>query len=298
MGPEGPLPISLGPGTPIEDPLSGSDLKELPTVRQDRLSQLRNMLGGRLSYLRRRLERVSSAMESLVSPDDYRIWGNLLLTVENGSRKGLTEIGLTDWEGRDHVIPLKPSRTLRSNASRYFRKASNTGREKRHLHSIMESTGREIADLEKTLEGAQELDAGQLLNLIRDHTKKSESAAEQGRRLKAVVLSGGWRCFVGRNARQNEEVTFGMGRRGDIWFHARGIPGAHVILKMDGRAGNPPAGIMMEAALLAARGSGVSSGVVPVDYTGVQYVNRMKKGKPGQVNYTREKTIFVDLDSK
>ena len=87
-----------------------------------------------------------------------------------------------------------------------------------------------------------------------------------------------------------------IGKRGDYWFHARGIPGAHVVLKLDGRVDNPSAEVILEAAVAAARGSGVSSGVVPVDYTRVQYVSRIRKGKPGQVIYKREKTIFVDLD--
>ena len=69
-----------------------------------------------------------------------------------------------------------------------------------------------------------------------------------------------------------------------------------MVLKLDGKTDNPPGEIILEAAVEAARRCGASSGVIPVDYTRVQYVNRIRKGKPGQVVYTREKTVFVDLD--
>ncbi|MBN2588004.1 MAG: NFACT family protein [Candidatus Fermentibacteraceae bacterium] len=297
-GAGGPLPVRLGPGRPVADPLSPGGGEDTRTIREDRLEVWRSILGSRLSYQRRRLARLETALDGLVSPDEYRTWGSLLLSVEDGKRKGLNEIRLTDWEGVDHVIPLKPFRTLRAGAARFFRKASSIGRERKNLESLRETTLKEIGMLEGSLDESGELGVGELEENIRGDRMERKRERDGKNLLQATELSGGWRCFVGRNARQNEDVTFGIGRRGDLWFHARGIPGAHVVLKLDGRAENPPGSVIREAAGEAARSSGVSSGVVAVDYTRVQYVNRMKKGKPGQVTYTREKTIFVDMDGK
>lgn len=295
-GPEGPLPIRLGRGRPIEDPLQPGPETEPRSIRDHRLELWRSILRNRLSLLRNRLHKVETALEGLVPPEEYRTWGNLLISLKDSSRKGLEEIELTDWEGGTHRIPLKPARSLRSNAARFFRKASNTGRERESLESRRHLTLEEIQSLESSLESSAELGVEKLDTLIRRHRRTEGKGKGDERSIPRKVLSGGWRCFIGRNARENEEVTFRIGKRGDLWFHARGIPGAHVVLKMDGRKDNPPGGVMREAALEAARGSGASSGVIPVDYTGVQYVNRMRKGKPGQVVYTREKTIFVDMD--
>lgn len=292
----GPLPIELGEGEPISNPLSVRTAGESTGIREDRFETWTAILRKRLSVLHKRLTGVRAALDGLVSPEKYRIWGSLLLSDENNSKKGLREIVLKDWNGNEHEIPLKPFRSLKSNAGRFFRKASNSSIERSNLEKRESNTLAEIETMEGLLLSAPGVSNDELDVLLRNCRKNERDADEQKKKIGAQVLSGEWRCFAGRNARENDEITFKIGKRGDFWFHARGIPGAHVILKLDGRADNPPGEIILEAAIVAARGSGSSSGIVPVDYTRVQYVNRMRKGKPGQVVYTREKTVFVDLD--
>ncbi len=295
-GPDGPLPIELGDGKPIMDPLSLRMSVESTGIRNDSLEIWTAILRRRLSFLRRRLISVMDAMDRLVSPEKYRTWGSLLLSTADNSKKGLMEIELKDWNGCEHIIPLKPFRSLKSNAARFFRKASNTGKEQRNLDEHINHALSEIESLEKSLSIAPDLTVDELEAQLRNHRKRVRDQDDKRRRIEAKVLSSGWRCYGGRNARENEEVTFRIGKRGDLWFHARGYPGAHVVLKLDGRPDNPPGETILEAAVEAARNCGASSGVIPVDYTRVQYVNRRRKGKPGQVVYTREKTVFVDLN--
>ncbi|MBD3278223.1 MAG: DUF814 domain-containing protein, partial [Candidatus Aegiribacteria sp.] len=296
MGPDGPLPLKLGPGRPIEDPLQPLEKGERRYLKEDRLAAWKSMLRKRLGILSRRLESVREALDNLVEPETYRTWGNLLLSQQDPSRKGLDSIGLEDWNGVFHRIPLKRSRTLKSNASRFFRKASNTGKEKSNLEARKERTLDELEVIEDSLEQADNMSLQELNESIAEERKSEKEEEERKKSIPLHELSRGWRCFAGRNAGENEKVTFGIGSRNDIWLHARGRTGAHVVLKLDGRADFPPREILLEAAAVAAKGSGASSGVVPVDYTRVKYVNRMKKGKEGQVVYTREKTLFVDLD--
>jgi predicted ribosome quality control (RQC) complex YloA/Tae2 family protein len=296
-GPDGPLPIELSEGKPISNPLSMKVAEEDTTgIKEDRYETWATILRRRLSFLRKRLTGVEAALDGLVSPEKYRIWGSLLLSTEDNSRKGLKEIELKDWNGCEHKIPLKPFRSLKSNAGRFFRKAANTGKEKHNLEEHKLNALNEIESLEISLSEAPDLTIDELDSLLRNHRKDVRDQDDRKKRIGAILLSGGWRCFSGRNARENEEVTFRIGKRGDLWFHARGYPGAHVVLKLDGRTDSPPGEIILEAAVEAARRCGASSGVIPVDYTRVQYVNRIRKGKPGQVVYTREKTVFVDLD--
>jgi predicted ribosome quality control (RQC) complex YloA/Tae2 family protein len=297
-GVDGKLPVSIGPGEPIGDPLAQENDDRPRNIRKDRLETWCGIVNGRLRKLRLRLSKVEKALEDLVSPEELRIWGGLLLSRSDISRKGMSSITLKDWEGVDRVIPLKRSRSLKDNAERFFRKATNAVRERRSLEERRTGTVAEIDKLEKLLKKTAELSVEELDRLLKEYdSPETGSKGREGRNIPMKVLGDGWRCFIGRNARENEEVTFRLGKRNDLWFHARGLPGAHVLLKLDGRDQNPPGRIMMEAAAEAARRSGVRSGVVPVDYTRVQYVNRMKKGKPGQVVYSREKTIFIDLDS-
>jgi predicted ribosome quality control (RQC) complex YloA/Tae2 family protein len=102
----------------------------------------------------------------------------------------------------------------------------------------------------------------------------------------------GFLLLIGKNSRQNEEVTFHQAGGNDLWLHARGVPGAHVIIKSGGR--DVPRRTLEEAARLAAYYSQArESTSVPVDYTQQRYVRHMKGGGPGMVIYEREHTLSV-----
>ncbi len=102
----------------------------------------------------------------------------------------------------------------------------------------------------------------------------------------------GFTLLVGKNSRQNEAVTFREAGANDLWLHARGVPGAHVIVKSGGRPVSDST--LREAAALAAYYSqSRAAGSVPVDHTEQRYVRHMKGGGPGMVIYERERTIHV-----
>ena len=104
--------------------------------------------------------------------------------------------------------------------------------------------------------------------------------------------SEGFTLLVGKNSRQNEEVTFHQAAANDLWLHARGVPGAHVIVKTGGRPA-PDAALREAAALAAYYSQARENGSVAVDYTEVRYVRHMKGGGPGMVIYERERTLHV-----
>ncbi len=103
-------------------------------------------------------------------------------------------------------------------------------------------------------------------------------------------LAGGLIALVGKNSRQNETVTFHEAAPNDLWLHARGVPGAHVILKTGGRPA-PTEALHAAAALAAYYSQARLAGSVPVDYTEQRYVRHMKGGGPGMVIYERERTL-------
>jgi predicted ribosome quality control (RQC) complex YloA/Tae2 family protein len=104
--------------------------------------------------------------------------------------------------------------------------------------------------------------------------------------------SDGYTLLAGKNSRQNEQVTFHDATSNDTWLHARGVPGAHVIVKSAGRP--VPEATLREAAALAAYYSQArGAGSVPVDYTQQRYVRHMKGGGPGMVVYDHERTMYV-----
>jgi predicted ribosome quality control (RQC) complex YloA/Tae2 family protein len=105
----------------------------------------------------------------------------------------------------------------------------------------------------------------------------------------------GFTLLVGKNSRQNEEVTFHQATANDIWLHARGVAGAHIIVKAAGR--EVPRSTIEQAASLAAYYSEArGSTSAPVDYTLQRHVRHMKGGGPGMVTYERERTLYIEPD--
>jgi len=111
------------------------------------------------------------------------------------------------------------------------------------------------------------------------------------------VSSDGFNMYVGKNNYQNDELTFKIASSDDWWFHAKEIPGSHVIVKTAGR--EIADSTIYEAARLAAYySSGRESGKVEIDYTMKKHLNKPKGGKPGFVTYNTYKSMIVPTDIK
>ena len=103
----------------------------------------------------------------------------------------------------------------------------------------------------------------------------------------------GFTVLVGRNNRQNDQLTMRTANNNDWWFHVKNSPGSHTVLVAEGRT--PTKAAMEQAALLAAQHSRArGSSRVPVDYTQVRHVSKPQGARPGMVIYVNYKTIFVD----
>jgi predicted ribosome quality control (RQC) complex YloA/Tae2 family protein len=99
---------------------------------------------------------------------------------------------------------------------------------------------------------------------------------------------------VGRSNADNDALTHDFARPDDIWLHASGVAGSHVLIRMQGRAGNPPRQVLEAAAAIAARFSKAKhAGTVPVLWTRKRYVRKPRGAKPGLASCTHEKTLFV-----
>jgi predicted ribosome quality control (RQC) complex YloA/Tae2 family protein len=108
------------------------------------------------------------------------------------------------------------------------------------------------------------------------------------------LLDGGWEVRVGRSNAENDELTHRFARPDDIWLHASGVSGSHVVLRMPERGDNPPREVLEAAAAIAARFSKAKhAGTVPVLWTRKRYVRKPRGAAPGLAVCTHEKTVFV-----
>jgi predicted ribosome quality control (RQC) complex YloA/Tae2 family protein len=109
------------------------------------------------------------------------------------------------------------------------------------------------------------------------------------------VLPGGWEVWVGRSAKQNDELTHRWAAPRDLWFHARGAQGSHTVLRIGSGKGEPPREIIAAAAAIAAWHSKArNSKLVPVAYTEKRYVRKPRKSPVGTAMMLREKVLMVE----
>ncbi|HTX02439.1 MAG TPA: NFACT family protein [Candidatus Acidoferrales bacterium] len=154
---------------------------------------------------------------------------------------------------------------------------------------------RERAELETLAWEIERADAQSLDEIESDLDRKAKKRAPSAARRKIVALDlpSGSRLYVGRSPRENAEVTFSIARPDDLWFHARNVPGAHVVLATNGRDAPDDDEIAMAASIAAYHSRARASASVDVDFTRRKYVRKQKNAAPGMVWYTDFKTIRV-----
>ena len=221
------------------------------------------------------------------------------------------------------TISLDPALSAVENANRKYDRYHKLQRAGNHIPFQLEASALELARIEQLATDLALAETPDEIALVRTEiaeagylrqAKKSAKAARgkkpqksgkagrstgsSGRRQAAIALLSrqsrdGFVMLVGKNSHQNEEATFHRASARDLWLHARGVPGAHVIIKSDGRT--VPEATQREAAALAAYYSrSRSAGSVPVDITEQRYVRHLKGGGPGMVTYEREHTIHIE----
>lgn len=123
---------------------------------------------------------------------------------------------------------------------------------------------------------------------------RSRASAAGGFHPRRYRSSDGWTILVGRSNAENDWLSLKHAKPDDVWLHAQGVSGAHVVIRRDGRKDNPSARTLEEAAGLAATFSRARhAATVPVVHTLAKYVRKPRKAPPGTVTCTREKTILV-----
>jgi predicted ribosome quality control (RQC) complex YloA/Tae2 family protein len=129
----------------------------------------------------------------------------------------------------------------------------------------------------------------------RNAARRSKAAVSRKRKRAPLEFrtGAGSRILVGRSPIENDDLTFRQSRPHDLWFHARGIPGAHVILARDDRGDAPESDLEAAAALAAFYSKATASASVPVDYTLRKHVRKQRDAAPGLVYYTHAKTLSV-----
>ena len=213
-----------------------------PGVRDER-SALEGLVRRAQRKARTVLERRLEDLERARQADSLRLAGELLLAHCHEIPRGSDRVSLPDWEGRKHEISLDPSLSAAENAQRLFREYRRLQRAQKALEAPLARIRSELEFIDEVLLALQDASSAQELEEIRKLWLEERPGVSARPKRRMHAPSPGPRRFrheglailVGRNPRQNEKLTLKVASRDDLWFHARNIPGAHVVLRTAGR---------------------------------------------------------------
>ncbi len=253
---------------------------------------------------RRKLAQQRQEFAKCQDRDQLRISGELitanLYRMERGQTK-LTAENYYDPDCREITIPLDPLLTPQQNAAKYYKRYTKARTAEKYLTEQMALAERDEAYLESVLEELRQAETEQDFLDIRAELRENGFLKRSGKEKKELKratkprefrTSGGWRVLVGRNNRQNDQLTTKTADYRDLWLHTQKIHGSHVILCCQGQA--VPEEDLLQAARLAAYFSQAKdSANVPVDCAAVRYVKKPAGARPGMVTYTNARTLYV-----
>jgi len=254
--------------------------------------------------LHRRAERMLDELAHESRADRYERWGHLLMAAAGAVPPHADEVTLPDLfaDQASVTIPLDPALKAVENAGRYYDKARRTRQARTHAETRLIDAEQEAEQVAAWLERLQAVDTYAVL----EQFTKAEGAAlarylpgtsdaPERMPFRCFSLGHGYQVWVGRNAKQNEALTFRHARKYDLWMHARGVAGSHVVLRLPNRDARPGKPILEQAAAIAAYFSKAQgSSLVPVIVTPRKYVRKPKGAATGAVAVEREDVLLVE----
>lgn len=264
-------------------------------IRQ-KSADLRRIVQTALERNRKKQFLQQKQMKDTEKKDKYRIYGELINTYGYGLEEGCKSFTALNYYTNEEVtIPLDPQLTPQENSKKYFDRYQKLKRTQEALSAQLAETASEIEHLESianSLEIApQESDLAQIREeLVEYGYIRKHAAGKKGAKVQAkskpfhYISSDGYDIYVGKNNYQNDELTFKLATGNDWWFHAKKMPGSHVVVKT--KDGELPDRTFEEAASLAAYYSqGRTAPKVEIDYLQKKNVKKPAGAKPGFVVY-------------
>ena len=267
---------------------------EYTRIRQ-KGSDLRKIVTTALERSVKKLDIQEKQLRDTDKMDKYKVWGELLQTYGYGSPEGADSLTCDNYYTNEEItIPLDPTINAMANSVKYFDRYNKLKRTKEAVTAQLEETNADIEYLRSVLASLDIAETEADLAQIKDELTGSGYIRHKGSNAKKkamaksepfhYVSSDGFHIYIGKNNFQNDELTFKIASSSDWWFHAKKMPGSHVIVRCEGK--ELPDRTFEEAASLAAYySSGRSMGKVEIDYVKRKEIKKPAGAKPGFVVY-------------
>ena len=277
--------------------------------RKDAMRQksqtVRKTVSNLCQRLRRKLAIQEKELTATYDRERLRQLGDILTANLYQITKGQTKVVCEDFYDEDMKpveIALSPILSPQQNAARFYKDYTRMKNAEKELTRQMALAREELSYLESVLEELSRAGTEAELEESRQELQaegylRGESRRKQPKKGKLPPMrfesTDGYPIYVGRNNRQNDELTFKLARKDDIWCHASKVHGSHVIISCGGT--KPPDNTVTQAAQLAAYYAETGGGQnIPVDVTQVRQVKRIPSGKPGMVIYHTYRTVIAN----
>ncbi|WP_061586083.1 Rqc2 family fibronectin-binding protein FbpA [Streptococcus gordonii] len=278
------------------------DKAERDRVNQQ-ASELIRRVENELEKNRKKLGKQEEELLATENAEEFRQKGELLTTFLHQVPNDQDQVELDNYyTGEKILIALDKALTPNQNAQRYFKRYQKLKEAVKHLTSLIEETRTTILYLESVETALAQASLSEIAEIREEliqtgfiRRRQREKIQKRKKPEKYLASDGQTIILVGRNNLQNDELTFKMAKKDELWFHAKDIPGSHVVI-----TGNlqPSDEVKTDAAELAAYFSKARlSNLVQVDMIEVKKLNKPTGGKPGFVTYTGQKTLRVTPDA-
>lgn len=279
--------------------------KNIVTKMRQKTVDLRKIVQNALERNVKKYQLQQKQLKDTEKKEKYRVWGELLNTYGYEVEPVAKSMEALNYYTNEMIqIPLDETMTPQENAKKYFDKYSKLKRTKEALDTLLQETGDEIKHLESIAASLDIASSEEDLVQIKEemmeygYVKRKNTG---GKKVKVTsrpyhyISSDGYDIYVGKNNFQNDELSFKFASGNDWWFHAKGQPGSHVIVKSKNE--ELPDRTFEEAGKLAAYYSkGRQAPKVEIDYTQKKNLRKPTGGKPGFVVYYTNYSLLIEPD--
>ena len=283
-------------------------------IRQ-RAADVLRLLTNAESRIKKKLDIQRGELADCEKADIHKKYGDMITANLWQLSRGMKQAEITDYEVWDEereeygtvIIDLDERLTPSANAQKYYKKYAKARNAKVELAKQIELGEAELAYIYTVFDALTRAETANDLAEIRDELYRSGYASrmkgyaapkkQPAPTVAKFKTTNGYLVYCGKNNLQNEHITHKLADRNDYWFHAKGVPGSHVVMVTNGE--EPDAQDFTDAASIAAHYSKAAGGAqIPVDYLLVRHVRKVPGAKPGFVTYHTNWTAYVTPDAE
>lgn len=269
--------------------------REAFVLNRQKSSDLRRIVNTALERASKKYDLQEKQLQDADKKDIYRVYGDLLNTYGYSLKGGESSFTTENFydDNKEITIPLDKNKSAKENAKKYYDKYAKLSRTTKALSEEILKTKNDMEHLQSIQTALEVSSDDESLSQIRQelvdfgYIKKHSSAKKQKITSHPYhyISSDGYDIYVGKNNYQNEELTFKVATGNDWWFHAKGIPGSHVILKSNNEEELPDRAYEEAAALAAFYSKAKDADKVEVDYIQKKNIKKVAGAAPGFVIY-------------